>query len=308
MSSQKKISIIINPKSGHGKGLRIFEKINEEQKTTPLIRDHVKHIEYTSPNDNSEILKKMALDSDVLLICGGDGTVHNIINDIVSCNIDVPAISVYPMGTGNDLCRSLGLYKYKNDVIPLLEKLITSPAYTSLDIFSVNESVLFINYISFGYDAYILSLYESWVNRLKEFKVFEVTLLKKFFFIVVGLCAALFYRKKVFESLSKRTCINVIVSNLRTYAGGSIISENSSMADKAVVVSYISSKLEYVKLILNLFRLLPFDISPESKGMPLLLDFRGNVPIQLDGEDYTRKLCDAKEFNISHRGKIQICF
>ena len=307
MSSQKKISVIINPKSGHGRGLRIFEKINEERKNNSLIGDYVKHVDYTSPDDNSETLKKMAADSDVLLICGGDGTVHNIINDIVSSNISVAAISIYPTGTGNDLCRSLGLYKYKNDVIPLIEKLITSPDYASLDIFSVNESVLFTNYVSFGYDAYILSAYESWVNRMKEFKLFEITMLKKFLFAVIGLFAALFYRKKIFESLSKRTCINVIVSNLRTYAGGSIISEKSSMNDKSVEVSYVGTKLEYMKLILNRFRLLPFDISPESKGSPLSLNFHEKVPVQVDGEDYGAKFANVNEFRIRLEAVIRLC-
>ena len=45
-----------------------------------------------------------------MIICGGDGTVNWVLNDFAKNNIDMTKVvfGLLPIGTGNDLCRSLG--------------------------------------------------------------------------------------------------------------------------------------------------------------------------------------------------------
>ncbi len=45
-----------------------------------------------------------------VIICGGDGTISWVINDLSLRNIKMSSLifGILPIGTGNDLCRSLG--------------------------------------------------------------------------------------------------------------------------------------------------------------------------------------------------------
>src|SRR4051812_35148475 len=45
---------------------------------------------------------------DVLAAGGGDGTVHTLVNALAP-HFDAVRLAVLPLGTGNDLCRSLGI-------------------------------------------------------------------------------------------------------------------------------------------------------------------------------------------------------
>src|SRR5476651_2243223 len=53
-------------------------------------------------------LPAAANDADVILIFGGDGTVHRHLNQLVE--LGLPAL-VVPTGSGNDFARALGLRK-----------------------------------------------------------------------------------------------------------------------------------------------------------------------------------------------------
>lgn len=46
----------------------------------------------------------------LIIICGGDGTISWVLNEIVKSKIKVSALTfgLFPIGTGNDMCRSLG--------------------------------------------------------------------------------------------------------------------------------------------------------------------------------------------------------
>ena len=53
-----------------------------------------------------------------VIICGGDGTVHWVVNELIRKGIDMRkvAIGVLPIGTGNDFCRSIGWDPEKTDL------------------------------------------------------------------------------------------------------------------------------------------------------------------------------------------------
>jgi diacylglycerol kinase (ATP) len=48
-----------------------------------------------------------------ILACGGDGTISSIVNFLRNCKVEAwklknPPVAILPLGTGNDLSRSLG--------------------------------------------------------------------------------------------------------------------------------------------------------------------------------------------------------
>jgi YegS/Rv2252/BmrU family lipid kinase len=60
------------------------------------------------PGDAETLTAELAPEVDVLLVFGGDGTVHEVANGL-PLGGDGPLVALLPAGTGNDLARALGL-------------------------------------------------------------------------------------------------------------------------------------------------------------------------------------------------------
>jgi diacylglycerol kinase (ATP) len=63
----------------------------------------------SDPGDAEALAAELAADADVLLVFGGDGTVHEVANGLPLPAGDGPLVVLLPAGTGNDLARGLGL-------------------------------------------------------------------------------------------------------------------------------------------------------------------------------------------------------
>ncbi|QWB96617.1 YegS/Rv2252/BmrU family lipid kinase [Mycoplasmatota bacterium] len=61
-------------------------------------------------NDLNNYAFKMASSYDVFLVCGGDGTINEVINGVMKSEIK-PAIAIIPCGTANDIAAILGIPK-----------------------------------------------------------------------------------------------------------------------------------------------------------------------------------------------------
>jgi YegS/Rv2252/BmrU family lipid kinase len=62
-----------------------------------------------SPGEAETTVRELAQEVDVLVVYGGDGTVHQVANGLPVVPAEAPVIAVLPGGTGNDLVRGLGL-------------------------------------------------------------------------------------------------------------------------------------------------------------------------------------------------------
>jgi YegS/Rv2252/BmrU family lipid kinase len=65
----------------------------------------------TSKSDIKRVVERAARDSDVIIACGGDGTVNETFSCMVSLLHEYPNLvaGVLPMGSGNDFAKSIGL-------------------------------------------------------------------------------------------------------------------------------------------------------------------------------------------------------
>ncbi|WP_317313079.1 diacylglycerol kinase family protein [Absicoccus porci] len=151
-----KTVFIINPRTDRKKQYRLMKEIKMHFAGQRII------IEKTiRPGFATFIARKYAFQAQKepihIYVCGGDGTLHEVINGVA--NTPNVYVSIIPIGTGNDFIKSfdalsiddfLHLENYK-DPIPM-----------DIDLLKVNGEYA-INTISFGFDVQVA----KYANHMK---------------------------------------------------------------------------------------------------------------------------------------------
>ena len=220
MEPIKKISLLVNPFSGDGKGEKIFKQVRTAMRGDARLKERVIYLEKTRPMDKTGTpYEKMFGESDIVLIAGGDGTVHQAVNMIKDCSFD-GSLALYPLGTGNDLASALG--DTEPDIVKFIGEIIDKPKTVEMDIFSLNSDLWFVSFASFGGDAWVLSQYEKLCNKLYGTKAYRIPYIKYLLYLVPAVKEMLFRSDNVREKGYSKPAAAIIVNNLRTYAGGCV--------------------------------------------------------------------------------------
>jgi len=202
--------VIINPTSGSGSGKKNWPKINA------LLEKYNFNFQFvfTKHQRHSIQLIQNAINLNIrnIISVGGDGTLHNIINGIMSQK-DVPTteinIGVIPIGTGNDWIKTHNIPLDIEAAIQIIKKgsLATQDIGKIVIQNSTKPPVFFNNLAGVGFDGFVVSkiekhkhigalayLYGTFVS-LFSFKNFESTVVinseaisGKTLMILVGLC------------------------------------------------------------------------------------------------------------------------
>ena len=117
--SFRHVAVIQNPGSGQPSARRV-KALTEA--LTGLERAGVRTLPLTidGPGSGSELARQaMAQGCDAVLVCGGDGTVHEVLQALVDTGV---ALGVLPMGTANALASDLGLPRSPRRAVELLLK------------------------------------------------------------------------------------------------------------------------------------------------------------------------------------------
>ena len=105
----KQVLLIVNPNAGKGKVQKRIPEIKRDLMQTGY---NVDIINTQKRNPIKNIIKEYKKKIDIIICCGGDGTV----NDLVSCVMEMeerPKISFIPLGTVNDYAKTIGLSRKK---------------------------------------------------------------------------------------------------------------------------------------------------------------------------------------------------
>lgn len=125
--SEQRICFIINPSSNSSRSARHIEWIREEAGNRwrtyeiSIMQEHQKL---------SAIASEKAKHFDVVVACGGDGTVSQIINGLAECTVQ---LGVLPIGSGNDFVKSLKL----NRPLPECMEIIHQGHTTEIDLIKI---------------------------------------------------------------------------------------------------------------------------------------------------------------------------
>ena len=135
-----KTYVLYNKYSGNNEGLSRAEKVKDFWKDREL--------EFTdmTATDYSTFIPSLAED-DVLLICGGDGTLNRFINDTDGIEIKND-IYFFPTGSGNDFWRDLG-FGPEDGPQKINQYIVNLPKVTVKD-----KTYRVLNGVGYGIDGY----------------------------------------------------------------------------------------------------------------------------------------------------------
>jgi diacylglycerol kinase (ATP) len=125
-----------------------------------LAGEQVEYVETGMAGEARERAMQAARAGRAIIVVGGDGTVNEVVNGILSAGRRVP-LGIVPAGSGNDFaCNTLGLAR---DPLVALERALYGDVI-EIDVGTVN-GLYFVNSFSVGLDADIAAT----ANRLKKF-------------------------------------------------------------------------------------------------------------------------------------------
>ena len=138
-----RVLAILNPTSGKGNVKNYIQEIrNNLEKQDMKVNIQLTKKEYNAKN----IVKDNINDTDLILVCGGDGTFNETVSALMEINAKDISIAYIPMGTTNDLARSLDMPMRD---ISITKRLLNSKARV-LDVGKFNNDKYFCYVAAFG--------------------------------------------------------------------------------------------------------------------------------------------------------------
>ncbi len=143
-----KTLIIVNPKSGRGRGMRFAERVRELLQSSHLTVD----IQPTSARGEAKTLASEAADNGYVCVaaCGGDGTVHDVVNALAGTEV---VLGILPCGRGNDFARAMGIRTGPEASAAILRRGQTA----QLDLGKVHDRY-FATVVTLGFDSDVARL------------------------------------------------------------------------------------------------------------------------------------------------------
>lgn len=217
---------ILNPAAGQGKALG-FENLENSYVTK-------------APGDASDFVKttlENASEDINFAVYGGDGTVNEVVTGIMNSGSDKAYMSVVPVGTGNDLVRS-----------------INNKGAVDIDVLTVNNGYA-VNAVNTGFDLEV-------VEKAAEYK--KKTLISGPLAYVLGVVSVLFgkFGKKVHIDYTDKNgengefdgeCLLAVAANGTYYGGGFKASPAADVTDGFIDLMIIKkiSRLKFISLVLD---------------------------------------------------------
>ncbi len=293
---------LINPIAGAHAGKKIVAELERGLHDRGLR----KHVVFTDPEHLETQVLSLAPGRDLIVVAGGDGTV-SAIACILGTLDRPPPLAILPLGTGNDLARSLGWWKvWNHGSLDYFWSGISAGKVEAMDLWSCGEDSRFIGYAGFGLDARIVASVSK--LRMKRFCHYSGKRWNQFLYVAVGLKYILslklkfgstemdvcfFNKKGNVNQIRLRDHTALILSNIGHYAGGGSLSSVSCWSDGKLEAYVIPTVRAYLGLLLR--GRVAFLSGPRVtyQACSVKINVKQNFPVQLDGE-WARE-CTARD-------------
>lgn len=170
--SSTSVCFILNPAADKSRSARHAEWLRTEAEKRWL---RFEIVLTTADEPITELASKKSGFFDVIVACGGDGTVHQVVNGIAEKNT---GFAVLPVGTGNDFAKSLNLPKDRAAILDL----IWNNQFRKCDLirFEGDAEGWCVNTLGIGLDG-LANHYSKSFHRFKGFIIYVLGALKASF-------------------------------------------------------------------------------------------------------------------------------
>lgn len=319
LSPDDRMKFLVNPLSR--KSHQVIGQIEQTLTSWGLTSPDDYHIELTNPADLPNQVITACQSYGKIVAVGGDGTVGQVIGGIVQSGTK-RRLGVIPLGTANDLSRTVGLYReFHRRGLEGLLKIILRGRVINLDVLSLNDKFIFSNYFSLGLDARICRDFN--LLRSKIPKWISGSRINKLFYIWLGLknlrycgTGGFSLTIRLNDGQEKAIIINpkseirmstirnpqsgiraIIISNIKDYAAGSPLSRQAEISDGKFEVTIIKNLVDFIQLLVARFFPLKREIE-QYQTTWVKIEGRPGGYFQLDGEDFSTTLSNKNVFEV----------
>ncbi|MCW8193811.1 lipid kinase [Proteobacteria bacterium 005FR1] len=211
-AAQKKALLVINPNSRRGSEANL-EAVLE------LLRDSGYDVtvrESQSAEECAQNLEAMCDDLDLVIVAGGDGTVSSAAASVYQHN---KPLAILPLGTANDLARSLSI----SDDLEAAGRLVTENQLRRIDLGVVNEHYFF-NAVNIGLGTKITHHLTKDIK--KAWGVFSYL---RALWISVAKQNAFKVKVTVDGKVFHERSIHLTIGNGRYYGGGNVVDHDAEI-------------------------------------------------------------------------------
>lgn len=234
--------LLINPKSGNGRGNKVGKLVKQEFKALGI---QYLDISADSAQQSQENLKRKLRENqkfEGLFLIGGDGTVNLAVQELVGSDL---GLALIPAGTGNDFARTLNL-KLKNP--EQLIKYYLSSRPSLIDVGRVGNKY-FVDVLSTGFDSMVNERANA-MKRIKGRAKYNISIL-----LVLSTFKPKNYRFSIDGFSFESKAMLIAVSNGICYGGGMKVTPDAKIDDGLFDILILSpvSKIEFLKVFPKVF-------------------------------------------------------
>ncbi len=312
------IAFLINPISGGGIGRTVYGQLPEIMASFGF-----KSFEWKAELTEADRLEAqtdaLLASARKVIAVGGDGTIGFVLNRLRLKDLEDTEIGLIPLGTGNDLGRSLGVFRIydQRGLLACVKRLLKAQC-VRFDLWDVNGSKTMASYVSIGMDAAVLHDFDlarkagkipkgSFFNRLYYVQAF----LQRSGYRIKRNCTVILSRGGVEERIDLKGSLCCIVGNINSYAAGAKPFPWNHFDDSKLEVVVFDRFWKFA-LVVACSRILPRFARYMKKHVrafqaeSLRIENTASEFGQIDGEDITEFLKASEGLSIKPVRQVQL--
>ena len=312
------IAFLINPISGGGIGKIVFNQLPEIMASFGFKAGEWK-AELTEAGRLEEQTDSLLASARKVIAVGGDGTIGFVLNRMRLTELHDTEIGLIPLGTGNDLGRSLGIFRIydQRGLLACVKRLLKAQC-ALFDLWDVNGSLTMASYISLGMDAAVLHDFDvarkggkipkgSLFNRLYYVKAF----LQRSTYRISGPCTLTMATASGEEKVELKGSLCCLIGNINSYAAGAKPFPWARFDDSLLEVVVFDKLWKFAAMVAcsralpRFARYMKRRVRVYQAGSVEITGSAGEFG-QLDGEDITGFLKDSGRLVVKPARQVQL--